>query len=69
MPLTMVQPGGRSFIKKVAGRPETRRFLENLGFIAGGEVAVINCIGGNMIVEVKGSRVAVGRDMAAKIMV
>ena len=69
MPLTMVQPGESNLIKKVGGRPETRQFLENLGFVAGGEVSVITKTGGNVIVEVKGSRVAVNSDMAAKIMV
>ena len=69
MPLTMVQPGESNLIKRVGGRPETRQFLENLGFVAGGKVSVITKTGGNVIVEVKGSRVAVNSDMAAKIMV
>ena len=69
MPLTMAQPGEYGLIKKVGGRPETRQFLENLGFVAGGRVSVISKIGGNLIVEVKGARVAVNQDMAAKIMV
>ena len=69
MPLTMVHPGESSLIKKIGGRQETRQFLENLGFVAGGRVSVISKIGGNMIVEVKGARVAVNSDMAAKIMV
>ena len=69
MPLTMAQPGESNLIKKVGGKPETRQFLENLGFVAGGRVSVITEIGGNVIVEVKGTRVAVNRDMAAKIMV
>lgn len=69
MPLTMAQPGTRNLIKKVGGKPETRQFLENLGFVAGGTVSVVSRIGGNVIVEVKGARVAVNRDMAAKIMV
>ena len=69
MPLTMAQPGESSLIKKVGGRPETRQFLENLGFVAGGRISVISRIGGNVIVEVKGARVAVNSDMAAKIMV
>ncbi len=69
MPLTMVQPGTCNLIKKVGGKPETRQFLENLGFVAGGRIAVISRTGGNVIVEVKGTRVAVNRDMAAKIMV
>lgn len=69
MPLTMAQPGEYHLIKKVGGRPETRQFLESLGFVAGGQVSVITRIGGNLIVEVKGARVAVNSDMAAKIAV
>lgn len=69
MPLTMARPGEQNLIKKVGGKPETRQFLENLGFVVGGQVSVISKIGGNMIVEVKGARVAVDQDMAAKIMI
>lgn len=69
MPLTMAQPGTCNLIKKVGGKPETRQFLENLGFVTGGTVSVISRTGGNVIVEVKGARVAVNRDMAAKIMI
>ena len=56
-------------IKKVGGNPETRKFLENLGFVAGSMVTVVNTIGGNVIVNVKDSRVAVSKEMASKIMV
>ena len=69
MPLTMAKPGEQNSIKKVGGNPETRQFLENLGFVAGGLVSVISKIGGNVIVEVKGARVAVDQNMAAKIMI
>lgn len=69
MPLSMVRPGEENTIKKVGGREETRRFLENLGFVAGGIVTVVSEIGGSMIVNVKDSRVAIGKDMANKIMV
>lgn len=69
MPLSMVKEGEENIIKKVGGKEETRRFLENLGFVAGGAVTVISEIGGNMIVNVKDSRVAIGKDMATKIMV
>ena len=69
MPLTMAQPGTCSLIKRVGGKPETRQFLENLGFVAGGTVSVVSRTGGNVIVEVKGARVAVNREMAAKIMI
>ena len=69
MPLTMVNAGEPGVIRKVGGREETRRFLENLGFVTGGVVTVVSEIGGNMIVNVKDSRVAIGKDMANKIMV
>ena len=69
MPLTMVNPGEENVIKKVGGKEETRRFLENLGFVPGGEVTVVSEIDGNMIVNIKDSRVAIGKDMANKIMV
>lgn len=69
MPLSMVNEGEPSIIKKVGGKEETRRFLENLGFVVGGIVTVVSEISGNMIVNVKDSRVAIGKDMANKIMV
>ena len=69
MPLTMVQAGEPNVIRRVGGKEESRRFLENLGFVAGGVVTVISETGGNMIVNVKDSRVAIGKDMANKIMV
>ena len=69
MPLTFANPGEENMIKKVGGNPETRKFLENLGFVAGGTVTVISEIGGNVIVNVKESRVAVSREMASKIMI
>ncbi|MCI6908507.1 MAG: ferrous iron transport protein A, partial [Clostridiales bacterium] len=55
--------------RKVGGKPEVRTHLENLGFVAGGTVTVINTIGGNVIVNVKESRIAISREMAQKIMV
>lgn len=69
MPLTLANVGEENIIKKVGGNPETRKFLENLGFIAGGSVIVVSEIGGNVIVNVKESRVAVSKEMASKIMV
>ena len=69
MPLTMVKAGEPNVIRKVGGKEETRRFVENLGFITGSIVTVVSEIGGNMIVNVKESRVAIGKDMANKIMV
>lgn len=69
MPLTMVKQGEENVIRKVGGKEETRRFLENLGFVAGGVVTVVTEVGGNLIVNVKESRVAIGKDMANKILV
>lgn len=69
MPLSMVKPGKTNTIKKVGGKEETRKFLENLGFVTGGEVTVVSEIEGNLIVNVKDSRVAIGKDMANRIMV
>jgi len=69
MPLTMAKTGEQNLIKKVGGKAETRQFLENLGFVVGGVVTVITEIGGNVIVNVKDSRVAVSREMANKILV
>lgn len=69
MPLTMAKVGEENLIKRIGGRAETRQFLENLGFVVGGVVTIITEIGGNVIVNVKESRVAVSREMANKIMV
>lgn len=69
MPLTMVREGEPNVIKRVGGKDETRRFLENLGFVTGGVVTVVSETDGNMIVNVKDSRIAIGKDMANKIMV
>lgn len=69
MPLTMVREGEVNTIKRIGGREETKKFLEKLGFVSGGSVTVVSSIGGNIIVNVKDSRVAIGRDMASKIMV
>ena len=69
MPLTLADTGEENIIKKVGGNPETKKFLENLGFVVGGSVTIISEIDGNVIVNVKDSRVAVSREMACKIMV
>lgn len=69
MPLTLAAVGEENTILKVGGRPETRKHLENLGFVAGGSVTVITTLGGNVIVNVKESRVAISREMAQKIMI
>ena len=69
MPLTMATMGEVNKIVKVGGNEETRRFLENLGFVAGTEITVVSSSGGNLIVNVKDSRIAVNEDMARHIVI
>ena len=69
MPLTMASIGETNTIRKVGGNEETKRFLENLGFVAGAEITVVSAIGRNVIVNIKDSRVAINQDMARHIMV
>ena len=69
MPLTLMSPGEDAIIQRIGGKPEVKKHLENLGFVAGGNVTVITTIGGNLIVNVKEARVAISREMAQKIMV
>ena len=69
MLLTMLNIGETGKIKRIGGNEETRRFLNNLGFVVGTEVSVVSAIGGNVIVKIKDSRVAINEDMAKRIMV
>lgn len=69
MPLTMTGRGETATVKQIRGKDETRRFLESLGFVEGGSVTVVSDIGGNLIVNVKDTRVALSKTMANKIMV
>ena len=68
LPLSLAQQGEENIIKRVGGNQETKKHLEDLGFIVGGEVTVINSLGGNVIVKVKDTRVAISEEMARKIM-
>ncbi len=69
MPLTLAAIGERNTIRKVGGSPEVKKHLENLGFVVGSDVTIINTLGGNVIVSVKDARVAISREMAQKIMI
>ncbi|MCD8026608.1 MAG: ferrous iron transport protein A [Clostridiales bacterium] len=69
MPLTFANVGETNMIKKIGGSPDVKKHLENLGFVAGGDVTVITETGGNVIVNVKESRVAISKEMAMKIMI
>lgn len=69
MPLTMVRAGETNVIKKVGGKEETKKFLEHLGFVTGSMVTVVSENSGNLIVNIKESRVAIDKQMANKILV
>lgn len=69
MPLSMISSGESGVINRISGRDDTKRFLNNLGFVEGNPVTVINRIEGNIIVSVMDSRVAIGKSMANKILV
>lgn len=69
MPLTLADIGEENIIKKIGGKQEIKSHLEDLGFGVGGSVKIINTIGGNLIVNVKESRVAISRELAQKIMI
>jgi len=69
MPIAMLDEGKPYVIKRVGGKPDTRQFLENLGFIPGNTVTIVTKLGGNVIVRIKESRVAISREMARQIQV
>ena len=69
MPLVFAENGEENIIKKVGGTPETKKHLEDLGFVPGGAVTVVTTVGGNLIVNIKESRFAISREMASKIMI
>lgn len=69
MPLIVADMGTPQIIKKVGGNPDVKQHLENLGFVVGGTVTVVNSMAGNLIVNVKESRIAISREMAQKIMI
>ena len=69
MPLSMLQIGEKRQIIKITGKDETKRFLANLGFTEGSEVMVVSVIAGNMIINIKETRVAIDKSMANRIIV
>ena len=69
MPLSMIRPGESSLVKRVGGKEETKRFLENLGFVPGSSVTLISENAGNVIVHIRETRIAISKEMANKIMV
>ena len=69
MPLTMAEPGKCNYIRKITGKDEVRRHLAELGFVVGARVTVISDMGGNLILSVKDSRVALDKSMAGRILI
>lgn len=69
MPLIFAEIGEENTVKKLGGSPEIKKHLENLGFVVGGSVSIVNTLNGNIIVNVKESRVALSKEIARKIMV
>lgn len=69
MPLTMARPGETVTIRKITGKDEIRQHLAELGFVVDSDVTVVSEIGGNLILQVKDSRVALDKTMANRIMI
>ena len=69
MPLVLADTGEENIIRRVGGSPEMKKHLEDMGFVVGSTVTVMNTIGGNLIVKIRESRVAISKEMASKIMV
>lgn len=69
IPLSFADAGAQYVVKKIGGNPEVRQHLENLGFVVGTGVSVVNILAGNVIVKVKESRIAISRELAQKIMI
>ena len=69
MPLNMAEPEKEFVIRRIGGNPEVKKHLEDLGFHVGGTVSVVSKLGDNVIVNVKGSRIAVSDELARRIMI
>ncbi len=69
MPLTLLKEGEPASVRKVGGKEDIRQFLAKLGFVTGASVTVVSATEGNLIVNVKDSRIAIGKDMACRIIV
>lgn len=69
LPLSLANAGENNIIKKIGGKPEVKKHLENLGFVVGGNVQIVSTLSGNVIVNVKEARVAISKEMAGKIFV
>lgn len=69
MPLTLAALGQDYIIKRIGGNPDVRAHLQNLGFVSGASVTVVSSMGGNLIVNIKNTRIAISKEMAGKIII
>jgi len=69
MPLTMAKTGEVGYIRKITGRDEVRQHLAEMGFVVGEPVTVVSRMGGNVILSIKDSRVALDQNLAGRIMI
>ena len=69
LPLTYADPNEVNVIKKIGGKPETKKHLEDMGFVTGAVVNVVSSVNGNLIVNIKDTKVALDKELAAKIMI
>ncbi|MBQ6381893.1 MAG: ferrous iron transport protein A [Clostridia bacterium] len=69
LPLSCAQAGEEHTVKKVGGKPEVKQHLKDLGFVEGTNIRVVSVLAGSQIIEVKNVRIALNRDLAAKIMI
>ena len=69
MPLIYADTGAVNIIRKVSGKPEVKKHLEDMGFVAGAPITVVSTVNGNLIVNVKNTKVALDRELASKIMI
>ena len=69
MPIGMLGDGENGIVKRISGKDEAKKFLENLGFVPGADISVVTKTNGNVIINVKGARVAIGKEMANRVFV
>jgi len=69
MPLNVAAPGEENIIRKIGGSPDVKKHLEDLGFVVGGVVTLVSVLNGNVIVNVKETRIALDADLARRIMI
>jgi ferrous iron transport protein A len=69
IPLTYADPGEANVILKISGKPEIKKHLEDMGFVTGALITVVSAVNGNLIVNVKDTKVALDKELANRIMI